>query len=275
MNSKINRGPKKMSKTEQQARKSFDTARKSLMRNLRKDTANLNQESKESMQELLRINELGMLTSDSQQGNVEKTTRPVDKALFARIRKQVFEKYILARAGDGSEDINVIADELYRQKGGTYTKSKSTTMKERAYLMGYMDVVSAHWLCVMLNQQSNIVAWDIKLLPEYSTSSRMTVPVTYTDDHQEGYYSPFDGPYSLFPSSRLSDDVILLPDVILADGTALKNFPKAGNKYFAYVQIMDARYGHSVTKPDGLFKQVIKALETLKASNTWRAVRRR
>ena len=51
-------------------------------------------------------------------------------------------------------------------------------------------------------------------------------------------------------------------------------FPNYVDKYYSYVSIIDPRYGYKVTNKDGLFKKVIKALETLNTYDVSRVSRR-
>lgn len=39
--------------------------------------------------------------------------------------------------------------------------------------------------------------------------------------------------------------------------------PKYVNRYYAYVTIVDVRFGHNVSNTDGLFKQVVEVLKKL------------
>ena len=93
----------------------------------------------------------------------------------------------------------------------------------------------------------------------------VSVDVTATVAHQEGVASPFDE-YPLFGGTFQNNEISRISE------SDIVKFPKEADKYFAYFSIFDARYGHNVTRKDGLFKRVIEALEILDATewDTWK-----
>lgn len=241
----------------------FSQARKEMAKALRTGgLGTLHDESRVSLDELARINTLGMLTEDSQQGNIEYGPIPSDRALYTRVWKDYVEEAL-------STNVDVNPKEQrrrYKAAGGKYGP-RGVDSKERAYVVGYVSLEKAHALSQLLNQQDNIVAWfstaqsspaERKQCTGAIQDAETRVYVTYELAHQEGHYSPHDA-YPLYGVTSLPSGLhpISSPYNFAID-TALT---PSMDRYFAYFTVLDARYGHSVTKPDGLFKRVIEALE--------------
>ncbi len=150
--------------SKQSATNIFNKIRKTIISELKEGTlGTLHEESKESLKELAKINELGFLTHDSQQGIISYGKIPDDPIKFAKIISKYDSKY-RSKFLENDEEIEMDYDEAvtekaikeYESMGGKF--QKGVVSKERAYLNGFMDNVSAYWLTNMLNQD-NLVAW--------------------------------------------------------------------------------------------------------------------
>ncbi len=281
----------------------FNKYRKNMIKDLKSaDKAFTNKESHSELYELIKINNLGMITMDSQPGTISYTKKfPTDRKLYAHIwfkyMKQfnrlenriqlVQEKFdnisneqikkllkrkdlVFEKDGRLNTKVHLVKPTLqeYRKRKGTFKTGPLD--KQRAYLIGYMPNESAFWMCQMLNQINNVVAFK-----SCSTSSRrletklckrvvddMSVRIFATYGFVglvQNEYSPFDE-YPLFGSTAPSNYIERISDEV----AIVKHQQKFVNKYICKICIMDARYGHHVSESDGLFKQVIKCLTALK-----------
>jgi hypothetical protein len=264
----------------QRAHQLFNQQRRKVISEMRRAqrranvSGRLHPETLESLSELIRINTLGFLTHDSQQGIVRYGQVPQDRRLYAKLLAKYNQRYWRrVGAGNYDEEVTAAARREYAASGGAY--ARGITDKERAYLVGYMERRAAHWLTRALNQQSNVVAFATEATSSAAERAAAARPlrdvedrigVTYEVAHQNGYASPFDE-YPLFPVTALAPG----GNEPISSATPL---PSSADRYYAQVTIMDARYGHHVRTADGLFKQVIGALEALRASR-WQNWRRR
>jgi hypothetical protein len=212
----------------------------------------IDEETIESIDELIEINELGLLTDNSQQGIIYYGRIPEDRKLYA----EAFKKTL------GKENFAEYLNKLYEENGGKWKPDEDIIEKERAYLSGYIDITSAYWLSNILNQQSNIIAFYV-CLDKHQINHNMYIPITYTIAHFDGCYSPFDTD-PLFTLSSIKNIHEDLSDTYYASRI---KFPKKYNKDYAYISIIDARYGHHVKEEDGLFKKVIEALKKINATD--------
>ncbi len=210
----------------------------------------LNDETLESIDELIKINELGLLTDDSQQGCVEYDKMPIDRKLYAQIFHDVVKNRI------PQEHFTSTIDSMYEQCGGKWKDEKDIIEKERAYLCGFIENNKADLLVNMLNQQDNIIAW-YNIYDQ--DANGCSIPVTYIVAHQDNKFSPFDSS-PLYPFSRLGRWNEGVSESIYGEKVG---FPEKYDDEYSCMMIIDARYGHHVREKDGLFKRVIKALEVL------------
>lgn len=213
---------------------------------------NLNEETLESIDELIKINELGLLTDDSQQGLIRYGKMPIRRDLYAQAFNSVVNDDI--QGDDFENNIN----ERYEKLGGKWKKDLEIVEKERAYLVGFATTKRAHWLVNILNQQDNIIAWS----NFYNEESNMSVPVTYIIAHQENLYSPYNNA-PLYPFTSLGTWNEGISETLSGENVL---FPERYNDQYLSVKIIDTRYGHHVREEDGLFKKVIQALIDIELS---------
>lgn len=242
--------------------------KRALRANARQLPRIVNPESRESLQELQLINKLGILTDDSQEGIVEHGRVPLDRALWAKVWARAVRESLDKHSeseSSGEEDTArraaaqssvSRATQAYKRAGGQYTQG--VTMKERAYLTGFMPLTQAQELVNMLNQESNLVAFCTTAKQSVRarapcTDAAIGIGVTYDLAHQEGGYSRQDA-YPLYPVSRLNT-LPPVPSIGHHMDTLELPWKRAWDKDFAFVSIMDARYGHHVRRRDGLFKR--------------------
>jgi hypothetical protein len=251
------------------ARERFDKARKELVEKMKLDVesirgfhSNLNPETIESIGELIKVNSLGMLTVDSQQGLARKGKIPSDRVLYLGIWK----KYANSNISEEEWKQKVLdpTDKEYVKSGGKFTKGLEYF--EKAYLNGYIENSKAFDLINMLNQYDCVVAWkQTPDDPKYSEKCKRTyIPVTYdtinVDTEQRGYSQ-----YNEFPLIAVTKQWSDSPPMSLQEPTA--DLPKYMDKYYTYIAIIDTRIGHHVREKDGLFKRAIECLEVLNSSN--------
>lgn len=238
----------------------FNEARQMLMKELQVGAANLHDES--NAKDIYDINKYGMLTIDSQQGLIERGNVPKDRALHAKVHKELDKKY---RHSEVDEDIEYSellkrVDHTYRQRGGTF--KKGIVSKEKAYLVGFLPIAQAYQLVQYLDQVDNIVAWLV-VTPEKDDDSGdfSSTWVTYTPTTQSGEYSRSDA-FPLYGITQLNTQVNRFSQNEYG-GERVKSRPQ-DDKLFALVSIQDARFGHSASAPgDGLFAVVKRALKAI------------
>ena len=218
--------------------------------------------------ELRKINKLGLITVDSQLGEVKKTrNEPKDTVSYAKIYKKHFAwirtkqgARALEEAGEAEFERlfakNVVQPTRtqYEKAGGVYYSGPVVSMKERPYLIGHAPVPLARRICRILNHHDNIVAYFTTKHTGHtmSMSRSMSIPVTLALYTQDGAASA-DKAYPLVEATRVGDEFYLI--------STATNVPKSHLEKYALVTIVDSRYGHHVVgSPDGLFKRVAKAL---------------
>lgn len=227
-------------------------------------------ENKAARTELRKINRLGLITVDSQLGEVKKTrNEPKDTVLYAKIFKK-HSAWIrtkqgaraLEEAGEAEFqrlfDKNVVQPTRaqYEKAGGVYYSGPVVSMKERPYLIGHAPVPLARRICRILNHHDNIVAYFTTKHTGHtgsgSGSRAMSIPVTLVLYTLDGAASA-DKAYPLVEATRVGDEFYLI--------STATNVPKSHLEKYALVTIVDSHYGHHVVgSPDGLFKRVANAL---------------
>lgn len=225
--------------------------------------------NKAALTELRKINKLGLITVDSQLGEVKKTrNEPKDTVSYAKIYKKHFAwirskqgARALEKAGEAEFerlfDKNIVQPtrKQYEKAGGVYHSGPVVSMKERPYLIGHAPVPLARKICRTLNHHDNIVAYFTTNHTGSGSGSgwrAMSIPVTLVLYTQEGTASA-DKAYPLVEATRVGDEFYLI--------STATNVPKSHLEKYALVTIVDSRYGHHVVgSPDGLFKRVAKAL---------------
>lgn len=230
---------------------SFNRARKKLVQDLKKGI-HLNVETLPSMSQLVHINELGMLTLNSQQGRIENGEVPVDRQLHAKIWRQQFHESLEQAERDYEENVKTL-DEAYRKAGGQY--EPGIAFKEKAFLIGIMPVEKAGDLVDMLNQVDNLVAWYVRQPSDMVTF----VPVTFEPTSWFGAFG-MSANYPLTGVTALNTEWHPFSECVY--GKMVRARPHH-DKDFACVTVMDTRFGHLASAEDGLFAQVIKALRDL------------
>lgn len=233
----------------------FNQARQLLMAALKAGASNLHDET--NVGDIYNINKLGMLTTDSQQGNIEYGQVPTNRALHAKIYKKLWQQYYDDETlGYDEKELLARVAKQYSAQGGSF--KKGIVLKERAYLLGFLPVKEAYWLVQYLNQLDNIVAWTTVVVDGEEQPFSQTW-VTYSPTTQDGEYSKNDS-YPMvgmtnvntiryrFSESEYGEEVGASPE---------------NDKLFSHISIMDARFGRSASEPDiGLFAIVKDVLQT-------------
>lgn len=234
--------------------RAFNRARLRLISDLEQGKANLHEETLESLDDLIAINKLGFLTVDSQQGRIERGRVPNDRALHAKIWKQLNTRHWALTPDEPYEKVLENVDRKYRAKGGRY--HHGTIAKEKAYLMGYIPESKADELINRLDQLDNVVAWKVKVSGQDGDCGTKTW-VTYVPTTQDGAYSKDDR----FPLTGVTHVNTFPMGFSESEYGELVGAREQDDSQFALVSIQDARFGHSATAPDGLFGRVINALK--------------
>jgi hypothetical protein len=227
----------------------FNKARAKLIRDMKQGKSELHEESLCSVAELIEINKLGLLTDDSQQGRMEVGMVPKDTKFYA----EILERYAKEESLDPIDvHLKKVEEEYDRSCKGYEYRIK---MKEKAYLIGIIPESKAEKLVDCLNQISNVVAWYVSS----NWDSNIAIAVTYQFASEIGEC----GHSSNFPLTGVTH---LTSDLRPFSGTLYGGQLKArkqNDRLFATVYVVDARFNCPVMRPDGLFKQVIKALKDL------------
>ncbi len=230
----------------------FDKARIQLLKDFGQGEVNaLHPESSPGIGQLIRINELGLLTEDSQQGRILKGNVPIDRALFAEITKELASTFM-------DEEQEIVETNIrveYTKRGGKFTRG--IYLKEKAYLSGFMPLDPARKLVQLLDQMDNIVAWQVQGgTGEDSTAGSW---VTYELATQEGEFSN-SAELPLFGVTSLK-----MNDQPFSDNEygELMGADPQDDHLFSYVSIQDSRFGSPADGKDGLFSKVILALKNL------------
>jgi hypothetical protein len=227
----------------------FNKARAQLIRDMKQGKSELHEESLCSVAELIEINKLGLLTDDSQQGRMEVGRVPKDTKLYA----EILERYAQEESLDPADVPLEKVEEEYEKscKGYEY----GVKMKEKAYLVGIIPESKAEKLVDCLNQISNVVAWYVNS----NWDSNIEIAVTYQFASETGVCG-YGSNFPLIGVTHLTSD--LRPFSGTLYGAQLKA-RKQKDHLFATIYVVDARFNCPVMRPDGLFKQVIKALKEL------------
>nr|QBK92233.1 MAG: uncharacterized protein LCPAC304_05800 [Pithovirus LCPAC304] len=255
------------------------------------EVTGINIETKESLDELIEINRLGFLTTDSQQGLEYYGEVPVDRLKHANIHEKYTKKFHKI-AGKFEEDLQTMTTAEYTKylekyggepwdhwdewieeptrkeysgSGGEF--KKGVIQKERAYLTGFVDTKKARNLWQILNQINNVVCWytgattSRKVRGEIPESFRrdtsIRVPVTYVSG------PTLSDEFPLVGTTSLPNLIQTLAGTEAASDHGLE-IPERVVKQFSTFYILDGRYGHHVRNENGLFKKVIAALRVMK-----------
>lgn len=253
----------------------FDQARGRLIRQLQESLKGklgpgLHPESRESLGELIQLNQLGLLTYDSQQGRLLRGNLPLDRLLYNQVYSELMPA-LLKSIDEGPwippeeydekvEQAKRQVEAAYKRRGGRF--KRGIVEQERAYVDGILSKELAQPLADWLNQQNNLFAtWtsspplaQLELAERYAPAR---VGVTY-------HLNQAESPFSAFPLTYKSGaDLGPNPPSGILEIAGLLPAAKGRQLDRAYVnfQVIDGRYGHSVTEPDGLFKTVAKGLD--------------
>ncbi len=210
----------------------FAKLRKRLIKKLKNDENFLVEESKRGIEDLVKINKLGILTIDSQPGSITMGEVPDNLKLYRRLTKKYYgdSKYKRSR---------------YIKKGGTF--HHGVIEKQRAYLCGFIKEKYASKFENYMNSLDNIIAWTTTDGKE----KNMGIYVTY------GLYSPFVNEGDLVGWTNLGNYYENMSDFIFIRPEE-KNILDSSKDNYSCIYVMDSRFGHDASSEDGLFKKVIE-----------------
>lgn len=254
-----------------------------LVQNSLKNITNImHEETFESLDQLKKINRLGLLTVDSQQGRIERNKyQPKDRKKYTKILRKYHDAFLKKNPAEWeSEDYvkNVFDKTMseYKNDGGKVHQQEIVSLRERAYLNAYTPIPLAKELCRILNHHDCVVAYYTDLSSKSKSSSgdldffRMQIPVTQSYIDMLGpNVNNSKYPYN-FPTTQkdilpqYETDVQVFPSTPKEMKSLGVGMTKRDYKKYAYVTIIDTRYGHHVKQPDGLFNRVIEALKESK-----------
>ena len=252
----------------------FDRARKILIEEIQQWAENpslgstFHSETLESTNEIIMINKLGMLTFDSQQGRILYGNVPKDLKLYAKLVKI---KHAKLDEAESEADPDILEQKAqaelereYLRRGGRF--NYGIVEKERAYLDGIVPLTIADALADWLNQQSNFVATYTPSSPESAEEildqyAPKSIGVTYSIESGLS-------PYRQWPLVRKSASPLNSNRPSASITIELTDSEKEQlDRDYVIFQVLDARYGHSVTQPDGLFEIVIQGLKLVGSGN--------
>lgn len=241
----------------------FAAARGAMADALRGGDSPLIEESVEQLGELATINELGVLTDDSQPGlNENDDDGPVDRELYARLWRKYNDEFIASLAGcdfGGSAYADAVFDPLraaYLAEGGQFAHMPAS--KQRAYVCGYAEPELAQAICTMLNQTDHVFAFSVR---PGAPDSGIRCPVTYVPYTQDGGFSRSEE-YPLVPFTHIPTEYIPVSESMAPYTLKALAIPWGElDPHLVAFSAMDTRYGHHVRSSDGLFKSVIRALK--------------
>lgn len=226
--------------------RAFRQARIKLIGDLENDRVeSLNEETHESVDDLIVINMLGMLTVDSQQGRIERGRVPDNRKLHALLWKKLNERHWELSPDKSYSQVLEELDRRYKRRGGTY--HKGITVKEKAYLVGFLPVAKADELVEKLGQLDHLVAWKVRGGQEGGGGTVSWV--TYVPTTQDGQYSK-DDHYPLTGFTHVNTFPYGFSQSVYGKHVKAR---KSDNDQFALVSVQDTRFGHSATREDGLF----------------------
>lgn len=253
----------------------FDRARKILIEEIQQWAENpslgstFHSETLESTNEIIMINKLGMLTFDSQQGRILYGNVPKNLKLYAKLVEIKHAK--MDENSDSEADPDVLEQEAqaqlereYLRRGGRF--DYGIVEKERAYLDGIVSRTIADALADWLNQQSNFVATYTPSSPESAEEildqyAPKSIGVTYSIESGIS-------PYRQWPLVRKSASPLNANRPSASITIELTDSEKEQlDRDYVVFQVLDARYGHSVTQPDGLFEVVVQGLKLIGSGN--------
>ena len=197
----------------------------------------------------LKMVRLGLITTNSQSGQVEVGELPLDVRLWLRCQKQAEEEL-------GRHDSRVLPRrmELYKARGGK--TRQAVTHRERAYVSGYMRKKHADAFIYFLNQTDNIAYIPMISSDETLRNSQAYIPCTYTRSWR-GWRMYSAGP-------RLTGTELTpygSSATVLNGNSAFDNFDhKLQRDGLVPVYIMDPVYGREASGRNGLFHVVINCL---------------
>lgn len=215
----------------------------------------LEDETKDQIKLLEKINRLGFITTDSQDGIILRGNGVPDNVkLYHQVMKKAYKSVFDGKLGYDEVDYDKINQD-YESKGGTFRKD--IRLSQRAYLTGIMDADDADIFVHFFNQTDKVAYVD-KIPVTYATGNTTGVlikeKVVYDRMNKEVVASTGLG------ASITDNDVKFDLKTVLTKEQAAK-LKASDLKKLVRVNCFDPHHGRKADSKEGLFVEVINALK--------------